>query len=286
MVVFVVMVKLGFWQLSRGDEKQAIESALIARSHAQAVDISQWQENITQWQQAVADKDFDPHIGQKVRLVVSSLVAQKVADQKITEKNIPDLVYVDNQTWQGKVGYLVLQPVQMTSSESGHTFEQIGLVELGFVIMQQDRSQLPKVEPIKQQELTIEGRLYRKQANPMSDGLMVELFTNLNPNINPNISPNLNAIRIQNLQLSELSQSWGEDLFPYVIQPLNKGGMETKSEHLPHPWQPLSMTSKKHYGYAVQWFSMATALLILVGLFVYRARKKRVNKLRLQGRKL
>lgn len=244
-VVFGAMVKLGFWQLDRGQQKQQIEQQLQQWQQAQPVDI------------ATALSQSQDITGKKIAVTVSPIMNGSIS---------VSTVYWDNQTWQGKVGYLVFQPVQMLDSRL-ETASTIALLELGFVAVGAEREQLPQVASVVQEQ-RIEGRLYRRQDNPMSEGLMLEEM------------PSSSAIRIQNLALESLAQHWQRAMLPYVIQPLsdlklndNKGGQV--SEQLPHPWTPVPLSAQRHYGYAVQWFSMALVLLMLVVRFVFRSYRAR-----------
>lgn len=269
-VVFAVMVKLGFWQLDRGNQKLAMEQKLQLRADANPVAIEDWQMSPN-----------EEATGVKLSLRIAPLTD----DVKVQR------VYWDNQTWQGEVGYLVFQPVRLLSNDPQSDFEAVGLIELGFIPAGRDRQVLPEVVGISQkqrsqaqasQTQTIVGRLYRKQDNPMSQGLMPEMME---------ITDGL-GLRIQNLSLEDLSQHLFSDrslsLFSYVIQPmqpllftgdsrLSENNGVKVSEHLPHPWQPLPMQSKRHFGYAVQWFSMAAVLLGLAFWFAYRQGKSSKN---------
>ncbi len=269
-VVFAVMVKLGFWQLDRGNQKLAMEQQLQLRADANPVAIEDWQMSPS-----------EEATGVKLSLRIAPL----------TDDVNVQRVYWDNQTWQGKVGYLVFQPVRLLANDPQSDFEVVGLIELGFIPAGRDRQVLPEVVGISQkqrsqaqasQTQTIVGRLYRKQDNPMSQGLMPEMME---------ITDGL-GLRIQNLSLEDLSQHLFSDrslsLFSYVIQPMQpllftgdsrlteNNGVKI-SEHLPHPWQPLPMQSKRHFGYAVQWFSMAAVLLGLAFWFAYRQGKPSKN---------
>ncbi|WP_089123875.1 SURF1 family protein [Vibrio algivorus] len=263
MVVFAVMVKLGFWQLDRGNQKLALEQKLQLRADATPIAIEDWKISL--------NEEFT---GVKLSLRVAPLTD----DLKVQR------VYWDNQTWQGKVGYLVFQPVRLLANDPQSDFEAVGLIELGFIPAGRDRQILPKVTELDTTQPMI-GRLYRKQVNPMSQGLMPEMME---------ITDSL-GLRIQNLSLEDLPQHLFSDrqlsLFSYVIQPMRpllfmddsrlteNNGLKV-SEHLPHPWQPLPMQSKRHFGYAVQWFSMAAVLLGLALCFAYRQSKpsKHVEK--------
>ncbi|MGO2282060.1 MULTISPECIES: SURF1 family protein [Vibrio] len=271
--LFVVMVKLGFWQLDRGHQKLSIEQKLEQRQKEPAMDLASWQDNINTSQTGI-----------KVQFMV-----QASHQPILHQPPVPDLVFLDNQIYEGRVGYLVFQLIDV----SKYTAYSVALLELGFVDGGPDRRVLPSVDYVKQPQFIL-GRLYRKQANPMSRGLMVEKMKTTQDQA---------ALRIQNLSIKALQSRWNQTLFPYAIQPLsalitvnddadighaisNQPNVNASkgtsnqfnainnqlkvSKDLPHPWKPLSMGSKKHFGYAVQWFSMATVLFLLAVWFGYR----------------
>lgn len=148
---------------------------------------------------------------------------------------------LDNQSFHGEVGYLALQLAQTES-------EQWVLLERGFVPAPPLRSQLPEVVWLTEPQ-RIEGRLYRKSVNPLSHELFIEQG---------------DVSRIQNVNYAELESLWGIELERFIVQP------QMESWPYPQPWQPVSMNAEKHTGYAVQWFSMAAALVILSLLLLMR----------------
>ena len=98
------------------------------------------------------------------------------------------------------------------------------------------------------------GRVYERSINPLSSDVMQE--------------PMLEGIRIQNLNIQQLSEVLDTPLFGFVLQPF-----ALPNNHLPRIWSPYPMTSQKHFGYAFQWFGMAVVYALLVVLFVVRKRK-------------
>lgn len=217
---FSVLVKLGFWQLSRADEKQAMEAQLLARSQQPAISFQQ-----------LAQQRNTSLTGVKVRATL-----RPVADK---------YVLLDNQTYQGDVGYLAYQLVQ---SKEGIYF----LLERGFVPAADTRNQLPEVVWLAQSS-PLTGRLYQRLENPLSHQLYLE----------PGIPH-----RIQNLNFAELGHFWGVDLAPFAFQPV-----QTEWPY-PQPWKPVPLGSQKHLGYAFQWFSMAFALFVLSLWLLIRACKQ------------
>ncbi|WGV98717.1 SURF1 family protein [Vibrio sp. YMD68] len=228
-VVFSALVKLGFWQLSRGEDKQQVESELSQRLNAPSISLDL----------AVSRFDLQSLTGVKVSVDVTPLPLSDVAT-----------VLLDNQTFEGKVGYLAYQVV----SDGDQRFF---LLERGFVAGLKQRSQLPNVTWIDEPQ-AMEGRLYQKSINPLSSDLGLE---------------KTNPLRIQNLNIPYLSRELGLTLEPFVFQP--------QQDDWPYlqPWQPVPMRSAKHFGYAVQWFSMALVFALLSGYVLVRA----VKKIKIQG---
>ncbi len=151
---------------------------------------------------------------------------------------------LDNQTYQGKVGYLAYQIV---SDGTGRYF----LLERGFVEGTKQRSVLPSVKWLDQPQQLI-GRVYQKSTNPLSSELGLEETT---------------PLRIQNLNIPQLSKTLGIELENYAFQP------QHPSWPYAQPWQPLPMYSAKHFGYAVQWFSMSFVFAFLCLYVLIRALK-------------
>ena len=225
-VVFSLLVKLGFWQLERGQEKQALEQAILARADSAYQALGEVLEE-NDWREGCI-------LGKKV-------------EANVVPQAFP-VILLDNQTHQGNVGYLAFQIVSM-SDESG----TYALLELGFVEGIADRSVLPTVTTLEVSTF-ISGRLYRKSANPLSSELMPEVG---------------DAIRVQNLNIVHLNQLLNIELVPAVLQPDN-----LKNWPYDFPWNPLPLNSAKHFGYSIQWFSMAGVFLLLTLIVFVRWQRK------------
>lgn len=230
LVVFSLLVKLGLWQLSRGYEKQQMESQLV--------------QNL-----AKEPEPFEEFLAiRKVETEAMNPTGQKVFAHMTPV--VGKYLLLDNQTYAGKVGYLAYQLVK---SHSGHFF----LLEQGFVAGKKSRTQLPAVEWLSE-PVELNGRIYQRMENPLSRDLGLELT-----------QPN----RIQNLNLDQLSAHFGVEILPYLFQPIEKNWP------YPQPWQPLPLSSKKHFGYSFQWFAMAVMLVVLVGWLFYRTYRKYQTRL-------
>ncbi len=143
-VVFSLLVKLGFWQLERGQEKQALEQAILARADAPYQSLTSVLDN-NDWRE-------------------ESVIGVKVQTEAKPEP-LP-VVLLDNQTFQGKVGYLAYQVVSV-----GQDPITLALLELGFVEGRRTRDSLPTVTMLKS-PTNVTGRLYRKSMNPLSSDVL------------------------------------------------------------------------------------------------------------------
>lgn len=230
-----LLIKLGFWQLDRGNEKLQYEQQLLKRSQQSPKDlelvISDWQRGNTQTQVDLTRQIWN---GQKVNV---TLTAQS------------GLVFLlDNQINQGVVGYVIY----MLGNVRSQGVDKRILIDLGFVAASNDRRELPELGDILL-PTTMSGRLYTRSINPLSQTLGLEETT---------------PKRIQNLNIEELSQYSNQEVMPFVFQPQNLDSWPYELL-----WRPTAMKSDKHFGYSVQWFVMAVVLLLLMVLIGYRYMK-------------
>ncbi|CAE6929813.1 hypothetical protein ACOMICROBIO_GDFFDHBD_02522 [Vibrio sp. B1REV9] len=198
-------------------------------------------------EQAMLAREDAPYQAISAVLEQNDWREESVNGVKVKTEVVPEPIAVlllDNQTYKGKVGYLAFQVVSLLQEPTTLT-----LLELGFVEGKSNRSDLPTIETLKIPQ-TITGRLYRKSTNPLSTDLMAEMG---------------NPIRIQNLNVNQLSQLLNIELMPTVLQPDN-----LKAWPYSFPWNPLPLTSEKHFGYAVQWFAMASVFLLITLLIFVR----------------
>ncbi len=207
------------WQLNRAEQKLELQNMLTSNEQQTAIRLT----------------DFDPQdkqdfYGVKVTANLSPLAGY--------------YVLLDNQTYNGEVGYLALQLVRAIDGRNV-------LLELGFVAAKSSRSDLPDVAWLSQ-NYNREGRLYTRSTNPLSSNLMLE--------------PTEPA-RIQNLNTDQLGEYWQLPIESYIFQP------RQAQWHYPQPWNPLPMSADKHQGYAFQWFSMAFALAIIAIIWLRKALK-------------
>lgn len=143
---------------------------------------------------------------------------------------------LDNQVKKRSLGYRVLQVVQTPT----HSV----LVNLGWVQGSINRNLLPKIIPLQGQ--------YKFQGHVriVEQGLM------LTPE---NFGQTSWPLRIQQIDLKEFSKLINKPLLPFVIYVNKDAEIGFKKN-----WHPIVMPPEKHFGYAFQWASLATAWLILM----------------------
>jgi cytochrome oxidase assembly protein ShyY1 len=158
-----------------------------------------------------------------------------------------DVIFLlDNKTHNGQFGYEVFAPVMVNSDYF--------LVSLGWVEGNADRSILPEL--LLPEKLTSALAVIRQSpTNPL-----------FGVDANLQHSHNSNVWVVQSLTRPWLEQTLG---MPF------SGFLQLKETELngigPGVWQPSVMSPAKHKGYALQWFSMAVALL---GMFLYAGFKR------------
>lgn len=145
---------------------------------------------------------------------------------------------LDNQIRNRQAGYSVLTPFRVDSGDWV-------LVDRGWVTQGLTRQLLPRTG-IQQPETTLTGQVYVPFGRPFSLG-SIDSGSGLWPRL------------IQYVEFSEISALLGYDLLPLIIRldPQAADGYLRE-------WTTVPMTPAKHIGYAVQWFGMAFALLVVV----------------------
>lgn len=153
---------------------------------------------------------------------------------------------LDNKIEQGKVGFHVLVPLE---TEQGWLFGNFG-----WIAGTGDRRRLPSValDPLLQ---TYHGVIAIPTLNPM----ITETATV------DGVWPKL----IQQIDLALMQQHFGQVFLPVVLL-LDP---DEKSPFIRN-WQPVVMPPEKHIGYAIQWFGLGIAALVI---FIF-AQRNRLRK--------
>lgn len=173
--------------------------------------------------------------------------AEDPRDVSVTFGGTPDtsrVMYLDNRIENGQVGYDVILPVQ---TDAGWV-----LVNFGWVKGLPTRDVLPQVD-IQPGFTEFEGVITSPGFNPM---------------VKETASKAAFPLRIQALDTDYLSTLLRTPFIDYVIVLTNTNA------HFVRNWSPVVMPPEKHLGYAIQWFGLAIAALV-IGLLALR--KKEVS---------
>lgn len=147
---------------------------------------------------------------------------------------------IDNQIRDGRFGYEV---VALFYPAEGPAL----LVNRGWLPGDVSRRELPElIAPAG--DVTIEGEIYRSSINPLHRG--------------PRASEDSWPRRIQGITAQQAAASIGEPLLPFTLRLAEHSVAALSVKRMIINVQP-----EKHTAYAVQWFAMALALMLL---FVWR----------------
>lgn len=147
---------------------------------------------------------------------------------------------LDNRIRHGQAGYHVFTPFRLEGQG-----EPTLLVNRGWVAVGASREYLPQL-PVPSGPVLLSGRL----DTPASVALVIGEVP---------LESVAERVVVQSLDIAELNRVRGQDLMPFALV-LDEDGPGA----LQYDWSPApQMGPEKHLGYAVQWFGLATALLII-----------------------
>ena len=149
-------------------------------------------------------------------------------------KYLDQIFLLDNKIYNGKPGLKVFSPFESIN-------ESLVLVSRGWIEFE-DRSNLPMIKT-ERNALKIQGILRFE-----SKDFILE---------NDNMKKNTNPILVQTINLDELSNYLGKPLSPYILEL-----SELSKSAFVKTWQPINLSSFRHFGYAVQWFGLGLVLII------------------------
>ena len=149
-------------------------------------------------------------------------------------KYLDQIFLLDNKIHNGKPGLKVFSPFESIN-------ESLVLVSRGWIGFE-DRSNLPMIKT-ERNALKIQGILRLE-----SKDFILE---------NDNMKKNTNPILVQTINLEELSNYLGKPLSPYILEL-----SELSKSAFVKTWQPINLSSFRHFGYAVQWFGLGLVLII------------------------
>ncbi|MDF2179254.1 SURF1 family protein [Aliiglaciecola sp. CAU 1673] len=222
-VIFAVgvLLRLGWWQLERAEQKQLRAEQLAARQGQPALDL----QDINRMQGDVRDFPLQ---------VTGSIDTDR------------PLLW-DNRIMNGQVGYEVLA---LLRTEQGNL-----AVNLGWVPAESRRELLPQIV------LPAEKKVFEGVVTIPSDNPLVREMLDNNQSW---------PLRLQQPDIALMEKLWNEPLMPFMMQ---LG--DTQSLGLENNWRPVVMPAQKHLAYALQWFGLAVACLLI---YVLALRKRNGEK--------
>lgn len=148
-------------------------------------------------------------------------------------------ILLDNQILDHKVGYQVFTPFIPDNSND----QRVLLVNRGWIARNRDRSHLPYLKPVLGKQ-TIKGLA---KTPPQKIFVLTNRYDTL-------IWPFL----VQALDLMQITNALQHSTYPFVLllDPAQKHGFARK-------WRVTGLSTHKHYGYAIQWFSLSITLAII-----------------------
>lgn len=203
-----ILIKLGFWQLERADEKLALQTRFAQQQLAPPIPLS-----------SLASSEYSAYKPVHV----------------LAEVDNNHTVLLDNRIFDGQVGYQVLSPALM---QNGQTV----LVNRGWIAGFLDRRRLPEVPPINGQ-VRLLGNIYLPLGEAVT--LAADQWSNQWPLV------------VQWVDIERLALHLDSQLLPFTVR------LQAGSEGaLTADWPTVNVKPEKHRGYALQWFTMALALLL------------------------
>ena len=154
-------------------------------------------------------------------------------------------ILIDNQIHNGKVGYKIFTPFRFDDNK-------IVLVDRGWIAQGQSRSDLPQLNILEKK-----SRIIATVTSP-EQGVLAgsELLTNEWPRVS------------QTKAVEVIASAFKEPILDIVLV-LDPGSSQI-TEFI--QIRPFAITPVKHYGYAMQWFTMS---IVLLGMFLYALKREK-----------
>lgn len=212
LILLPLLLRLGFWQLARADQKRAILATQSAKL-------------------ALPPKIIDQQLTDTENLEFRRL---EISGTFLNQYQI----FIDNKVHQGEVGYDVVTPLQIKNSK------QFVLVNRGWVPQGASRAVLPVIDtPAKEVSLVGIAKYHPKDVVSFGAG---------------NRSNQGWPAVVRWIDIKALHKETKLDLLPFLLL------LDPKSHYgFVREWTFVNMPPEKHVSYAVQWFAMATVLLLI-----------------------
>jgi len=217
-VTFCGLLRLGIWQMSRAQEKIALQESYTAMGADYATPVEE--------------------VGMS-GLENDALTIQNLHVSLTGEFRNDKTLFLIYQNYEDNLGYEVVTPFKLDSSE------KIVFVSRGWVLANTYEEMKEKVGPVPG-HMTIEGQLYVPTPKEDARSNVVDLTRPTWP------------LEIRFLNILELDPLFDESIFPYVVR-LDEDQPGLFIRH----WPTVYVDTGRNFSYALQWFSMSLALLIV-----------------------
>ncbi len=243
-VSIAVTVKLGFWQLSRAQEKLALKASIQTQAALPSLDAAALIRFIATAPQGANN----PSILHRAT--------------KLTGHWLPQYtLFLDNRQMDSRPGLFILTPFEFSdhlSATKKTILVQRGWLPRNFL----DRSSLPEV-PTDLAETMIVGRI------APSPSKLFEFK-----------GADTGSLR-QNIEIEALAKEFKLELLPFSLLQLDAANTKPDSmpDKLVRHWAQPNYGPEKNYGYMVQWWALSTLITILYVWFQFiRPNIKSKNK--------
>ena len=154
-------------------------------------------------------------------------------------------ILIDNQIHKGRVGYKIFTPFRFDDNK-------IVLVDRGWIAQGKSRSDLPQLNVLEKKSRII-GTVTSPEQGVLAGS---ELLTNEWPRVS------------QTKAVEVIASAFKEPILDIVLV-LDPGSSQI-TEFI--QIKPFAITPVKHYGYAMQWFTMS---IVLLGMFLYALKREK-----------
>ncbi len=237
-------VTLGFWQLERAKQRQAIAADIESGRHATPINLNAsvaQQSGFKNWTPARAQGRWRGEFS----------------------------VLLDNRNLAARPGLWLATPLELDDGRAV-------LVLRGWLARPIGDQRAPVVDtPGQRQDIQGEltqhvPRLFELWTSGTVTSSALRFGTQTRSNEAAKRIDTGQLPRLQNLSLEQLSQQTGLNLIPVVL--LQTGA---SNDGLIRTWPEPSVDADKNVGYAMQWFGFATICLIALMVLVWRQRRNR-----------
>lgn len=237
-VIFLVGIKLGYWQLDRASQRMEIKAAI---EHG--------------------------HASQPLELTALTPSSELIPWRSANASGIwlhQYTILLDNRSLDGKPGYWVATPLQLNNNQDNTAPKRAVLVLRGWLPLSTQAEAIAASIPTPIGQQTVHGELLERVPRlfelwSWSDTTHAQLPATL-----PDSTPTLPLV--QNLDLTELALAANISLLPAVlaVDPDSTSGFQ-------QAWPKPSLDADKNRGYALQWFSFAAIAGIVFLVILWRA---------------